>query len=162
MAVAIVQHSQGVSAKTCIRELYCFFFFKQKTAYEIGFRPGVVAPDVIQDLRLREHPSLMTHQVLEKGELRRAHFDGAPVVLNAAPPEIELETVGLQAVHFADLDLPPGQSPQARHKFAEGEWLRQVVVSSGVQALHAIAHSSTSCEHEHGYIDVLAAQRAAN
>ena len=78
------------------------------------------------------------------------------------PARIQAQLLKRQRVGIALGACPAQQGTQPRLELAHVEWLDQVVVGPGIQAVNAIAHRLACCEHQDRHPVALAAQPAAH
>ena len=110
----------------------------------------VVLPDVIEDLRLGQHPALVDEQVAEQVVLRRRQRD-----LDAAPRDlvgvvVHLEVAARNTVRsLAALPGAPQHGRRAGHQLLEAERLLEVVVAAEREPAHLVLGGVAGGEEQH-------------
>src|SRR5262245_34511254 len=107
----------------------------------------VHAPHVVEDLALRCHIAVASHEVLEQGELARRELDRLTVTLGATCPRIEAQRSHLEHGRTRRCAAAE-QRAQAREQDDERERLRQEVVGAGVEGLGLVPFAVLRGEHE--------------
>ena len=123
----------------------------------------VVAPDVVEDLRLGEHQARVLHEVAQQVELGR----GEPQGLTGAPDLVRvddhLEVRELQPALVAvrEPDRPAQDRVHPGDDLGEGERLGDVVVAADRQPLDLVGGIVPGGEEEDGDVDPVPAQALA-
>src|SRR5690606_9201125 len=100
-----------------------------------GFEVHV--PDLLADLDAAEHAVLVAHEALEKRELAVGKLDLLAGAGGDVRVEIEFEIVAAQNARLGRL-AAAHEGAQPGEKLLELEWLGQVVVSAGIQAVDLV------------------------
>ena len=107
----------------------------------------VVAPDLVEQLRAREHAFWMRHE-----EMQQAEFRGADLQRLAVAGQAVCDRVQLQAAHVDDVVGELGRAaaarPDAGHQLLGREGLGDVVVGAGFQAVDLVLLGALGGEHD--------------
>ncbi len=95
------------------------------------------APDVVQQLTVRDHFPRMTHQQRQEIELLGREMHRRPVLLYRMPGEVEADTIehDLAGLRAAGLIRAPECRSHSRQQLADTEGLVDEVVRTKIEAL---------------------------
>ena len=125
----------------------------------VGLRVEVIAPDVLEQHRARDHLAGVAHEVGEQGELPRLQGDLAARAAHHPGEQVDLEVREAEARLAGAAAGPPRQRFEPRQQLGEGEGLGQIVVAAGPEPFHAVVHLGERTQDEHRRAPALAPQR---
>ena len=91
------------------------------------------APDLVNELMVRPHPTGVTSHDVQKMILGRCKGDLLVSNEHFSPVEIQLEFAGREDVVLRASEGPPQGSPNARQQFSHRERFRNVIVCPRVE-----------------------------
>src|SRR5262249_52382486 len=105
---------------------------------DVGGGIKVNVPYVLQQHCARDDLAFIAHQTFEDLVFSRQQIDGAAAAARCARHEVELEIADSKYSLLHHGGAAPGERLDPRQKFHEGEWLDQVIVTTGAEPAHPI------------------------
>src|SRR5260221_9341144 len=113
----------------------------------IGHGIEVVVPDVRENTATIEYPIRVPHEILEEGVLAGGEPDLPAFAARQSRGGIELEIfeVEYDAQRFG---RPTRQGAEPGEELLHGEWLGEIIVRAGVEAMHAVGQRIPRRQHQ--------------
>jgi hypothetical protein len=125
---------------------------------DVGAGIEVVAPDLLEDHRAREHVARVAHEGFEQAEFDRQQFEFDLAATRDARDEVETQVTDFERRLARDVGTATQQRIDARGHFLGCERLGEVVVAARAQAAHARVDVAERGNHQHRRAHARAAQ----
>src|SRR6267378_1796573 len=115
----------------------------------VGQSIGRELPNMMDDRRPRHILAGVEHEVFEQSEFFGGEFDRAAAATYHSPYAIQFQIQAAQDGLKRET-APAQQRPHASGELGKSERLGQIIVSAGIEAVHAVFHARASREDQHG------------
>ncbi len=112
----------------------------------------LAAPDAVEQLLPREHPSRPLHQEFQQPVFGRAEIDGAAAARHSLLLAIDLEVAEAEHVGEPLGKRPAQQRAHARAQLGHRERLDDVIIGAGGEAAYALALLAARGQHDDGQL----------
>src|SRR5438105_3897564 len=129
---------------------------------DIRVAAEVVAPHILEDLPLRQHPSWIQEEEAQQRELGCRQLDRRLASEHLVPTLVQHQVREAKDVARQLATGAPENRLHARDDLGQAERLRHIVVTAGTERVHLVLHRVLGGEEEDRRLEALLAQAAAD